>query len=56
MPICPSCYCRRMNKYDTYRYGGQSRPRFRCTKCGMTTAFPLRRMPAVRRPASQEKA
>ena len=50
LPMCPSCYSRRMQKYDTYRYKGQSKRRWRCRLCGFTTASPLRgRKPIIRR-------
>jgi transposase-like protein len=47
--MCPSCRSRRLQKYDTYRYGGKTRTRYQCASCGHTTVYPLLRLIAERK-------
>ena len=49
MPVCPSCYSKKMKKRDFYHYKGESRRRWQCQNCGFTTAYPLRRKPMQRK-------
>lgn len=49
MPVCPSCFSKKMKKRDFYHYKGESHQRWQCLSCGFTTAYPLARKPMKRR-------
>lgn len=45
MPICPECLSRDMVRWGLY--GRQQK--WHCNECGLTTIYPLARMPSRRR-------
>ena len=47
--MCPDCHSTRLSRYDTYKYGGHRKPRYKCNNCGRLTIYPLIKLVAERK-------
>ncbi len=47
--MCPECYSRKLRRYDTYKYAGKNKIRYKCRNCGRLTIYPLIKLVAQRK-------